>query len=74
MNIDKDMLHALAAQDDKALSDTIRAIAAASGIDLGKMQFDAKTLRALRAAMRGANDTDLENAKRIFEGYNHGRK
>lgn len=69
MNIDKNMLNALASLDDKALAATIRMIAATSGLDLGNMQFDPKTLDALRAAMRGANDEDVANAKRIFEGF-----
>lgn len=74
MNIDKNMLNALASLDDKALTTTIRMIASASGVDLGNMQFDPKTLDALRTAMRGANDADVANAKRIFEVFTDGRK
>lgn len=74
MNIDKNMLNTLASLDDKSLSATIRMIAATTGLDLGNMQFSPKTLNALRAAMREANDADVTNAKRIFEEFTDGRK
>ncbi|MBQ4556227.1 MAG: hypothetical protein IJA60_01085 [Clostridia bacterium] len=69
MNIDKNMLASLANLDDKTLISSIRMIAAASGIDLSETKFEKGQLDALRTAMRGATDKDIENAKRIFEGY-----
>lgn len=69
MNIDKNLLSQLANLDDKTLISSIRMIAAASGVDLGNMSFEKEQLDTLRNAMRGATDEDLENAKRIFEGY-----
>ncbi len=69
MNIDKNMLSQLANLDDKALLSSIRMIAAASGIDLSGTSLDASQLNALRSAMRGATDADLEYAKNIFKGY-----
>ena len=40
MNIDKNLLDKLAAMDDDSLAASIRAIAAASGIDLAGVSFD----------------------------------
>ena len=74
MQIDKSMLNTLASLDDATLSAAIRMIASSSGLNLGNLQLDAKSLEALRAVMRGATDTDVANLKRIFEGLNHGRK
>ena len=68
------MLNTLASLDDATLSAAIRMIASSSGLNLGNLQLDAKSLEALRAVMRGATDTDVANLKRIFEGLNHGRK
>ena len=69
MKIDKNMLQQLAALDDTALSAAIRMIAASAGIDLSKTALDPSGLAALRTAMRGASEEDLESAKRIFDGY-----
>lgn len=69
MKIDKNLLEQLASLDDKALTAAIRMIAASSGVDLGNILPDAASLDALRNAMRSATDADIENAKRIFEGY-----
>ena len=74
MQIDKSMLNTLASLDDATLSAAIRMIASSSGLNLGNLQLDAKSLDALRAVMRGATDADVANVKRIFEGLNHGRK
>lgn len=69
MNIDKNLLDKLAAMDDDSLAASIRAIAAASGIDLAGVSFDKSRLDALRTAMRGATDEDLARAKEILKGY-----
>ena len=69
MNIDKNLLSQLANLDDRALTSAIRMVALSGGIDIGKEPFDAPRLDALRAAMRGATDEDLANAKKLFEGY-----
>ena len=69
LKIDKKLLDQLADLDDKSLSAAIRMIAASSGVDLGNTKLDPASLAALRAAMRGATDEDLANAKSIFEGY-----
>ena len=69
MKIDKNLLAQLAGLDDKSLVGAIKMIASASGVDLGGTNFDPSQLDALRSAMRGATDEDIENAKRIFEGY-----
>ena len=69
MNIDKNLLESLAAMDDDSLAASIRAIAAASGVDLSGVSFDKSKLNALRTAMRGATDEDLERAKEILKGY-----
>lgn len=69
MKIDKNLLAQLASLDDKSLLGAIKMIASASGVDLGTTEFDPSQLDALRSAMRGATDEDIENAKRIFEGY-----
>lgn len=74
MQIDKSMLNTLASLDDATLSAAIRMIASSSGLNMGNLQLDAKSLEALRTVMRGATDADIANAKRIFEGLNHGRK
>lgn len=74
MNIDKTMLNSLAAMDDAALSAAIRMIAASSGLNLGNATFSKTTLDALRGALRGADESDIANAKRIFEGFQNGRK
>lgn len=74
MNIDKSTLNTLASLDDATLSAAIRMIASSSGLNLGSMTFDKQSLEALRTMMRGATDADIANARRIFEGFNHGRK
>lgn len=69
MNIDKNLLDKLAAMDDDSLAASIRAIAAASGVDLSGANFDKSRLDALRNAMRGASDEDIARAKEILKGY-----
>lgn len=69
MNIDKNLLDKLAAMDDDSLTASIRAIAAASGVDLSGAKFDRSRLDALRTAMRGATDEDIARAKEILKGY-----
>lgn len=74
MNIDKNTLTALASLDDAALSAAIRMLASSAGMNLGSGSFSASTLDALRKALGGASDADIEKAKQIFEGYRNGRK
>lgn len=69
MNIDKNLLETLAGLDDATLVASIRAIAAASGVDLTGARFDKAQLDALRAAMHGATDADIDRAKDILKGY-----
>ena len=69
MNIDKNLLDKLAAMDDDSLAASIRAIAAARGVDLSGANFDKSRLDALRTAMRGASDEDIARAKEILKGY-----
>ena len=69
MNIDKNLLETLAGLDDVTLTASVRAIAAASGVDLTGASFDKAQLDALRAAMRGATDADIARAKDILKGY-----
>lgn len=69
MNIDKNLLATLAGLDDATLVASIRAIAAASGVDLTGARFDKAQLDALRAAMHGATDADIDRAKDILKGY-----
>ena len=69
MNIDKNLLETLAGLDDATLTASIRAIAAASGVDLTGASFDKAQLDALRAAMGGATDADIARAKDILKGY-----
>ena len=66
MNIDKNLLDKLAAMDDDSLAASIRAIAAASGVDLSGANFDKSRLDALRTAMRGASDEDIAYACRYL--------
>lgn len=69
MNIDKNLLETLAGLDDATLTASIRAIAAASGVDLTSASFDKAQLDALRTAMHGATDADIARAKDILKGY-----
>ncbi len=69
MNIDKNLLETMAGLDDATLVASIRAIAAASGVDLTGATFDKSQLDALRTAMRGASDADIAHAKDILKGY-----
>ena len=69
MNIDKNLLETLARLDDATLVASIRAIAAASGVDLTGARFDKAQLDALRTAMHGATDADIDRAKDILKGY-----
>lgn len=69
MNIDKNLLSSLASLDDKSLVAAIKMFAASGGLDIGNASLDKERLDALRSAMRGATDADLENAKKLFEGY-----
>ena len=69
MNIDKNLLETLAGLDDATLTASVRAIAAASGVDLTGASFDKAQLDALRAAMRGATYADIARAKDILKGY-----
>ena len=69
MNIDKNLLETLAGLDDATLTASVRAIAAASGVDLTGASFDKAQLDALRAAMRGATDAGIARAKDILKGY-----
>ena len=69
MNIDKNLLETLAGLDDATLVASIRAIAAASGVDLTGARFDKAQLDALRTAMHGATDADIARAKDILKGY-----
>ncbi|MBE6680155.1 MAG: hypothetical protein E7598_06500 [Ruminococcaceae bacterium] len=69
MNIDKNLLSQLANLDDKSLTAAIRMVAMSGGVNIGNEPFSKERLDALRAAMRGATDDDLANAKKLFEGY-----
>ena len=69
MNIDKNLLETLAGLDDATLVASIRAIAAASGVDLTGARFDKAQLDALRTAMHGSTDADIDRAKDILKGY-----
>lgn len=69
MNIDKNLLETMAGLDDATLVASIRAIAAASGVDLMGATFEKSQLDALRTAMRGASDADIAHAKDILKGY-----
>ena len=69
MNIDKNLLETLAGLDDATLVASIRAIAAASGVDLTGARFDKAQLDALRTAMHGATDADIDRAKDSLKGY-----
>ena len=69
MKIDPNFLRSLADRDDAALTRTVQSIAAASGLDLAGVQFEKSKLDALRIALRGATDADLEKAKSILTGY-----
>lgn len=68
MNIDRNLLETLAGLDDTMLIASIRAIAAASGVDLTGATFEKSQLDALRTAMRGASDADIARAKEILKG------
>ena len=69
MNIDKNLLETLAGLDDATLVASIRAIAAASGVDLTGARFDKAQLDALRTALHGAAGADIARAKGILKGY-----
>lgn len=69
MNIDKNLLETLAGLDDTTLVASIRAIAAAGGIDLPAAHLEHAQLDALRTAMRGATDADIARAKQILRGH-----
>ena len=68
INIDRNLLETLAGLDDTMLVASIRAIAAASGVDLTGATFEKAQLDALRTAMRGASDADIARAKEILKG------
>ena len=68
MNIDKNMLNALASLDDSSLISAIRMIALSSGVDIGA-SLDGEAISSLRNAMRGATDRDIEEIKKVFESY-----
>ena len=53
MNIDKNMLNALASLDDASLATAIKMIAASGGVDIGRVNLDSSSLASLRSAMLG---------------------
>ncbi|MBQ6613752.1 MAG: hypothetical protein IIX18_00360 [Clostridia bacterium] len=69
MNIDKNMLNALASLDDASLAAAIKMIAASGGVDIGSVKLDSSSLASLRSAMLGASDRDIEEIKKVFDSY-----
>ena len=69
MKIDKNLLSNLASLDDASLLAAIRTVALSSGVKLPDTPIDKARLDALRRAMMGATDEDIENAKKLFNGY-----
>lgn len=68
MNLDQNMLNSLAALDDAALLQTVKAIAKANGLSVSERSLTHENLELLRASLRGATDADLARAKEILGG------
>lgn len=66
MKLDKRALERLLALSDDQFMQVVEKLAAESGIDLGAMNIGKGDLARLRAALRGADDEDVERMKRQF--------
>lgn len=66
MKLDKRALERLLALTDDQFMQVVEKLAAESGIDLGMMNIGKGDLVRLRAALRGADDEDVERIRRQF--------
>lgn len=62
MQLDKTSLDRLLALDDAALAKTIKALAAATGIDPRAAEAAVRDLRLVRQSLSNATDADLKKA------------
>ena len=66
MKLDKQALERLLALSDDQFMQVVEKLAAESGINLSAMNIGKGDLARLRAALRGADDEDVERMKRQF--------
>lgn len=69
MQLDKNTLQKLLMQNDAQLWQTIRVIAAQSGIDLPAQSLGQSDMASIRSALGRATDADINRAMKILENY-----
>lgn len=69
MQLDRNTLQKILQQNDAQLWQTIRMIAAQSGVELPIGAMSPSDMAALRAALGKATDADIERALKVLESY-----
>ncbi len=69
MKLDKKSLDDLLSLDDNGLKKAIEDVAKESGIDLSGFGISKNEIEAIRNALSGATDKDLENAEKQLNAY-----
>lgn len=69
MHLDKNSLQKLLQQSDTQLWQTIRMIAAQSGVELPAGAMSPNDMAAIRAALGRATDSDIERAMEMLGKY-----
>lgn len=69
MQLDKNTIQKLLQQSDAQLWQTIRMIAAQSGIDLPVKSMSPSDMAAIRSALGRATDADIDRALKMLDNY-----
>ncbi|NLK40339.1 MAG: hypothetical protein GX303_08900 [Clostridiales bacterium] len=69
MHLDRNALQKILQQSDAQLWQTIRMIAAQSGVDLPMGALSPSDMAALRSALGRATDSDIERALKMLDNY-----
>lgn len=69
MQLDRNSLNKLLSLNDRQLGAVIGRLASESGMDLSAFSIDPKDIQALRSALQGATDEDLERVRKQYEDY-----
>ena len=69
MQLDQQTLARLLAMNDTQLTTLIQGLAADAGIDPGSFTLDADRISAIREALGGVTDRDLEALKDVYRDF-----
>ncbi|MBQ8431723.1 MAG: hypothetical protein IJX28_02460 [Clostridia bacterium] len=74
MKLDKRMLDRLLTMNDEQLTQVIQSIATEAGIDPATLGLQTDQIQALRAALGGATEEDLQRMGEVYQAYRQNRR